>query len=432
MTKLGAARGIFIYLVILAIPAPARAQAEDGGSGTGTGSGDLRSVDPVSSRSDSNPAPSGGLGVLPFRTAETAAGTTDSLVLTLRHRVEFDRTANTVTWEQLEAELPERIRVSVAPGQYSLDEATTNTAQIRIDVVDGYLEAEPRLIGAEDFDIPFSLKLEPRDIDWTTPPIEGRGIAVEADFAIDSALADANLPLLARLDLRSLKFDRLHAGLYEIENFAMQGHWDEPEFRLESLRANVFGGELTISGHGRWGTDEDLRLSVDMQVEGVDLTEMLVAFAIPRAAEIRATISGSLHLETLGREWRKLDLDVHGHEGTVYLSRPLLYDILGERFGAGVPRPVIDVTLDGVFGGDEDMIPFREMAFQGSLAGDKLRLVLPLRNDALDILIEPRVDRGLLWDIWDRLVEAAAKNIRADGVKIEKAEPSGLDDTQTD
>ena len=49
----------------------------------------------------------------------------------------------------------------------------------------------------------------------------------------------------------------------------------------------------------------------------------------------------------------------------------------------------------------------------------ELSVVIPIRNEALNIDFEPRVDRALLWEIWTYLKDAGLKDVQMADWKID-------------
>ena len=344
---------------------------------------------------------------LPLSTQETSG----PLTLTVRHRIEWNRPAGTLSWRRLEADLPGEARLSVVPGFFDLRSTETQQIGLRLQMRDGSIEADPLIAIGKDWSSPVRIQLQPRDVAWVDPEVRATSLSVDLRAELDSRLLEGPLRTLQRLDVFRIEVKSVTAGLFEIRDIEARGRWLRPSWTLEEVRASAFSGRLRIEGEGVWEAGSPPLVSLALELEGLDLHELLRAFNIPKADQIRARMSGSMHIKAEGRSWEILDFDLHADEGSVYLDRQLIYDILAPSFSEVLTQEQVAQTLNSVFG-DAKMIPFEEMSFRGSLAPDALRLRLPLRNEALDLDIEPRIDRVLLWDIWDKLIETGLENVR--------------------
>lgn len=344
---------------------------------------------------------------LPLSTQETSG----PLSLTVRHRIEWDRSAGTLSWRRLEADLPGEARLRVVPGFFDLRSTETQQIGLRLEMQDGSIEADPFITIGKDWGSPVRIQLRPRDVAWIDPEVRVTSLSVDLRAELNSLLIEGPLRTLQRLDVFRIGVESVTAGLYEIRDIEARGRWLRPSWTLEEVRASAFSGRLRIEGEGVWEAGSPPSVSLALELEGLDLHELLRVFNIPKADQVRAKISGSMHVKAEGRRWEILDFDLHGDEGSVYLDRQLIYDILAPSFSEVLTQKQVEQTLNSVFG-NAKMIPFVEMSFQGSLAPEALRLRLPLRNAALDLDIEPRIDRALLWDIWDKLIETGLDNVR--------------------
>jgi hypothetical protein len=244
--------------------------------------------------------------------------------------------------------------------------------------------------------------------------VDVRQISLAGQIGIDTRLTTGPLKTLKTLNLETLTVDSLQAGVYDARNLELRGAWDRPRWTLDRFEAEAFGGRLWAFGNGEWGTRERPLVSLEVGAEGIDLQDLLKTFKVARADQIEARVRGRVHLVADGRRWSVLDLDLVGEENTVRLSRELLYEILSPSLTQVLTRKQIDDALDSAFG-PQEMIPFRELSFEGGLRPKTLNLRLPLENEVLDLDIEPQIDRELLWDIWDELAKIGMDNIRGLG-----------------
>lgn len=344
---------------------------------------------------------------LPFSSEET----TGSLEVVVRHRLTWNRSSGAVSWDRLHAEISELAQIEVEPGSYQPKAEADQTIGIQMAVRNGRIGAELTLRPDGTWTAPIQAVLGPRDLQWKQPRVDVRQVALAGNLGLDSSLTEEPLKGLKKLNLAPLKAESLSAGVYEAREVEIRGAWSRPEWVLEHFEAQTFGGRLAATGRGAWGTADRPVVSLEVEMEDVDLNALLKAFNVARADQIRARVRGRAHLEAEGRDWKVLDLDLIGKEGTVFLSRKLLYDILSPSLTEVLTRKQIDDALNSVYG-RKQMIPFEELSFEGSLTPRSLNLRLPLRNEVLDLDIEPQIDRELLWDIYDELAEVGAENVR--------------------
>lgn len=353
---------------------------------------------------------------IPFEADETSG----PLKLVVRHRVEWTRRTGRLSWDRLEAELPGRVRVSVDPGWIdpTLPEATTISLQV--DFIDGRLRADSQLRIDRTWASTIEIALDPRNVAWKDPPVRATGIALDMTIEVDSRIVKDPLRTLRTFELRSLRIDSIQAGPYRVEAIEARGGWRRPNWRIDRFSARGFGGQLEISGEGFWGTDAPPRVSLLVRSDGVDLHALLAAFNIPRADEIAGRLEGRVRVEIEGRRLIRLDVDAGAAEGTLFLSRELLFDILAPQFGESLTREEVDRVLADSFG-DAAMIPFDRSALSGSLTEESLALDLRMENRPINLRIEPVVERALLWDTWDALLKAGIENVT--GARVETPPP---------
>lgn len=344
---------------------------------------------------------------LPFSSEET----TGSLEIVARQRVSWNRKTRELRWDHAEVALPDLVRLEADPGGFRPGAGDPTEVGLHLHVRDGSLNTVLMIRPDGTWAAPVESRLGPRDLQWKDPHVDVRQIALAGRVAVDTSLTSGPLETLSELTLTPLTADSLRAGNYEARNLMLRGSWQRPNWTLELLEAEAFGGRFRAFGQGAWGTRDRPIVSLELQVVSVDLQALLKAFEVERAGQIRARVSGRVHLEAEGRNWRVLDLDLTGEQGTVLLNRQLLYDILSPSLTEVLTRKQIDDALNSAFG-RRQMIPFDEVGFEGGLTPTTLNLRLPLQNEVLDLDIEPQIDRELLWDIWDELVQIGADNIR--------------------
>lgn len=347
---------------------------------------------------------------LPFSSEET----TGSLEVVIRHRVSWNAKQRELHWDRAELEISEMVRLVAEPGVFRPGAEKPVEIGLQLHVRDGSLSTALSIRPDGTWSAPIESKLGPRDLQWKEPHVDVRQIALSGRLGIDTRLTSAPLRSLSELTLAPLTATSVKAGIYEAAEVTLVGSWQRPRWTLDSFQAKAFGGSLKAFGSGEWGTPDRPIVSLDLQVDGVDLQAMLKAFNVSRAEQIQARVRGRVHLEAEGRKWSVLDLDLVGEEGTVMLSRQLLYDILSPSLAEVLTRKQIDDALNSAFG-RRDMIPFDELSFEGGLTPTTLNLRLPLQNEVLDLDIEPQIDRELLWDIWDELSQIGAENLRGLG-----------------
>ena len=206
-------------------------------------------------------------------------------------------------------------------------------------------------------------------------------------------------PLALRLD-HSLVYDPV----------ARTAQVESSEWRVDRLETLIFGGAVSLHGHGSIGAERTDDVATTVTLKGIDVQALLRFLEVPRAADIEALADGTLAVQVRGGEFERVDVKLIGRPGTVRISRGLLKQILSPYFGGGLESAQVDKVLDQFFGGQR-MIPLESMSIEGQLGMEKLTLQLPLRNEALNILIEPRIERGLLWEIWEYLKGAGLRNV---------------------
>jgi len=347
---------------------------------------------------------------LPFSTEET----TGSLEIVARHRISWNRKSRELKWHRLNVEIPQVARLEVDPGSYTPGSTENLTLGLHLEVHDGNLDAQWTLRGDETWTAPTDVRLGSRNLTWKDPRVDVQQVSLAGHVAVDTRLTTGPLETLQTLELNQFNVASMKAGGYDARDLALRGAWHRPRWTLERFEAQTFGGRLWASGEGNWGTRERPSVSLEVGAEGIDLQALLKTFKVARADQIEARVAGRMMLEAEGRNWRVLSLDLVGEEGTVKLSRQLLYDILSPSMSEVLTKKQIDEALDSAFG-REQMIPFRQLSFEGGLRPETLNLRLPLQNEVLDLDIEPQIDRELLWDLWDELSQIGLDNLRGFG-----------------
>lgn len=347
---------------------------------------------------------------LPFQTEET----TGTLEVVARHRVSWNRKTGEVRWDHLNVEIPDVARLDVDPGAYRPGSSQEQRIGLHLDVRDGSVDTELILRADDTWAAPTGVRVRSRDLTWKDPRVDVRQVSLAGKVNVDTRLTTGPLKPLKTLELDNMSVASLKAGAYDAREVSLRGAWRRPDWTLQHFEARTFEGRLWASGHGQWGTRERPIVSLEVGVRDVDLQALLKTFEVARADQMEARVRGRMRLEAEGREWRILNLDLIGEEGTVKLSRQLLYDILSPSLTEVLTRQQIDEALDSAFG-REEMIPFEELSFEGGLRPETLNLRLPLQNEVLDLDIEPQIDRELLWDLWDQLTEIGLDNLRGVG-----------------
>lgn len=361
-----------------------------------------------------SPSPRSDLIDFPLETQETIG----TFEFTARQSITWNRRTGAISWDEFEIATPDEVTFSLAPGTYLPEAEEPQKFEFVLGVNDGRIVGSPVRRPDGTWLAPLTVELAPRNARWEDPPIILQGITVDSDFTIDSALGGESVPFVEQMLVRQIRADSVQAGIYEVDALLIEGSWNRPAWRIDELAGQAFGGAVFIEGQGTWGTEEPAQVSLDVEVDGVDVQAMLKAFNIPRADQIQGRVRGRAALQAEGRDWRVLEMDMEGVEGTVYLHRKLLYDMLGSWLGILTEEQMRE-TLVSAFG-DREMIPFERLSLGGALTPETLSMRMPLENEVMDILIEPRIERELLWDIYDRLIEAGLKNLQ--GVELA---PSG-------
>lgn len=369
--------------------------------------------------------------VLPFTTEET----TETVTLKISHRVEWNRKSGEYKWDKLEAEMPGHFTVSLEPGRWNPREDKPQKAEVKMKVRDGVAGAEAIRRTDASWAISTSVKLDPREFVWTDPEIKLHGLTVDGDVSLDSLLTSGPLQMVQAMKMRSVGIETIEAGSYRVDGVRLSGDWDRPTWNVEKLEAGVFGGRIELAGSGRWGTNETPAVSVTLKGESLDFHELLKAFNVPRAEQVRGRVSGRMRIESVGRDWKIMALDVGGDEGTVFLDRALIAEIISYSLATPVTNPKVREVLETLEAGltqsygNQPLVPMREMRIQGNLEPGILHLWLPLRNDVVNILLEPKIEREVVWESWDYLVKAGAENVK--GMKMD-AETERVNDPPAD
>jgi hypothetical protein len=160
-------------------------------------------------------------------------------------------------------------------------------------------------------------------------------------------------------------------------------------------------------------------VATTMTLNRADLAWLMRALKLPRAGELEGRMSGSLAVQVAGGEWRRISLRLRDEPGTVRLSRQMLKDFIALSYKAspGLAQTLspqrIDAALDGAFGKGTAMIPLEGVAIEGELSSRTLNLKIPAHNQALNLLIEPHIERKVLWDAWRRFKPAGFVRIES-------------------
>jgi hypothetical protein len=348
---------------------------------------------------------------LPFDSIETSG----PLKLVVRHRLEWNPRSGVVSWDRLEADLPGRARLTVEPGRFDPRSTEPTKVGLHVDLADGTLDARPEIGPRDRLYIPVSVRVGPRDVKWLDPPIEVKGLAVQTEIVQDSRSIDSPLPTLRSFEISEMKIDSIVAGPYRLDSIGARLAWNNPDWRLDRLEARLFDGFVRLEGNGYWGTDGPPRVSLSIESRGIDLQRLLEAMQIPRADEVRARLEGTLRVEAVGRQWRIMDFDMRGAPGSVYLSRRMIYDALAPKFGATLSRAEIEAILDRSFGPEFEMMPFFQSGLSGGLSAESLDLDLRVENRPMRLRVEPRIERELLWEIFDSLLKTGLDRIKGVG-----------------
>lgn len=350
---------------------------------------------------------------LPFSTEETE----QPVELIVRHSVRWNSKTGVIGWDRLEVEAPGTMKLSVAPGSYDPEAKEPQSFTITLGVRGGAVDTDVTLKEDQSWVMPMTVKLEPRNASWNEPAVEIEGLAIDLKLKLDSRLEDENIPLLETFDLREFEVAAVRAGGYELTDLQAIGRWNRPNWSLDLFEVHAFDGWMSISGSGEWGTTGAPVVSLEIWGAGVDVGRLLREFNVPRANEIRAHAKGRMKIEAEGRDWKVLELEVEGEEGTMYLHRRLLHDLLTRWVQLENLTPDdLDAILDSTFG-KEQMIPFDVLKFGGTLGDEALHLKIPMKNETMNNLIELNVDRPMVWQAWDHLYNAGLENIKGLEVK---------------
>ena len=354
-----------------------------------------------------------GFADLPFSTSET----TETLPVKIRHKVRYHIKTGAVDWDLLEVDVGQDAHLILAPGSFDPAAEGLRRFEVRLDVKDGWIEAQSE-IDREAWATQATIKLDPRDVRWNDPLIEVKGLAIDGGIALDSRLDMGPLVMLDRLNLSPLKIDSIKAGAYESSDIVIEGLWNRPTWLIQEFEAAIFGGWIEMIGQGQWGTSEPSRLSLAVEVLGVELQQVLQSFNFPRADQIQARVDGDGEIEVEGEKWKRLNFNLRGEKGSVFLTRRLIYDILAPSIVGVLTTEAIDFTLNGFFG-DAALIPFDEMSIAGSMDEDILRIQLRFVNDALVLSVDNNIEEAIVWDAWNKLIHSGLKNVGFEKIEHE-------------
>ena len=174
---------------------------------------------------------------------------------------------------------------------------------------------------------------------------------------------------------------------------------NESRWGLRRMVLSTCGGRVGVWGQGEIvpGQVEDIACTVTLR--GVQAQQFMKMLELPREGEIRGELNGWVALDVSRGQWRRVELHLSAREGTAFVSRRLIREILASQLGGGVEPATVDQVIDRVFPG-RGMIPFENVRLDGRLGQQKLKVTIPLRNEVLDIKFEPQIDSALLWEAW--------------------------------
>lgn len=346
---------------------------------------------------------------LPFVSEET----TGTLEINIRHKVRWNRRTGVVAWDRLEIDAPETARFSVEPGAF--DPNTTDSQRIiyEFELLEGKLAGATEVRGDRSWRAPVTIRLAPRDASWRDPEIAAKGLALDTDVTFDSRLMDGPLPSLERLVLRKFEVGSISAGVFQVDALTAEGRWLRPDWELDRLEGEIFGGKFSISGQGSWGTEARPSVSMFIRLDAVDIQPMLKAFEVENAEKIFGRIQGGATIAVRGTSWEQLYFEFIGLPGTVFIERQLVNE-MNEKWLTAIgflEAGEADKAIEGEFG-DISLIPFERASIQGRLGNDMFFVVLMLENEALNYRIDINLERDVprLW--YDDFLEIALDQIQ--------------------
>ena len=234
------------------------------------------------------------------------------------------------------------------------------------------------------------------------------------------------LPWLGMATTRPLVMTLSHDLIYDPSGRGLEvksSEWD-----LDRLRFEAFGGRLGLTGRGTIQIGEPSDVATTITLEDVNVPEVLRFMKLPRWREVEARVDGRLAIEFRASEWRRLDITLQTRPGTFRLSRRLILDMLANYLPGAITAEQIDMAFDHYFE-DAEMIPLADAAITGSLTGRRFDVHVPIRNEALNVELETRVDRATLKLAWERLlrpilerVQPYLDKVKELDIKIERAD----------
>jgi hypothetical protein len=218
------------------------------------------------------------------------------------------------------------------------------------------------------------------------------------------------LPWLAPATSRPLALSFSHEIEYDPAGPSLdvkRSRWE-----IERLRMAIFDGRVSMVGRGEIGGGRPSDVATTLTLERVDAQRVLRFLQLPRSNEIEARIGGRLYVRILAGDWDDVRVSLETEPGTVRLSRGLIRQMLGGSLDPQTIVERVDPTLNYHFGSAQ-MIPIESMRIEGSLGSSQLILKIPIRNAALNMDFEPRIDKPLLWEMWGYLKNAGLRDVQS-------------------
>lgn len=172
---------------------------------------------------------------------------------------------------------------------------------------------------------------------------------------------------------------------------------------LEGLAFEAFGGKTQLIADADVAPGHPADLATTLTLTSVDIQRVLSFLELPRAAEVEALAGGSIAVEVHAGEWRRVEVSLSAAPGSARMSRRLLIDLLTRYLNGVIEPEKIHAAVDHYYGPDAKMIPLADLELSGRLDRQVLAMKLPLHNDAMAIVLEPRIEAPLLWDLWEYL-----------------------------
>jgi hypothetical protein len=200
-----------------------------------------------------------------------------------------------------------------------------------------------------------------------------------------------------------------HTILFNPEDAGLQVK--ASDWTLDRLNLLIFDGMAHITGRGVTDATEPSDVSTTLTMTRIDVRRMMQFLNLPRTGEMEARVSGALGVEIRAGDWARLTVDLKAEPGTAYISRPLLNDLLTPGLGPETMAQVDEIITR--FFGTDLMIPLEGLTLTGALDRQVLALRIPVRIKTISALLEPRIERDLLWEIWKYLRNAGLKDIES-------------------